>query len=110
MTVERATEERLTEFARGIVTGDYMLAQGDDPDWQASLSLIASAITEHDNVGAVLVPVAPHMGGPWLNGRVPAMTMSLDLVAVEDVPALQEKVDTMWTALHPEESHDRSAT
>ena len=101
--IRRATPERLTELARGIVRGDYLIVD-DDRDWQVSLSLIAGALQAR-NLGLILVPVQPHMRGYWLNGRVPALTLECALVAKGDVKDLQRRVDTMNAALFPEVSN-----
>ena len=98
--LRRATPERLVELARGIVRGDYLVPT-DAADWQTSLSLMAPSIVSAHNLGAVLVPVGPHLGGYWLNGRVPGVTLSCVLVAKGDLRALQRHVDAMNAALYP---------
>lgn len=99
--IRRATDERLTELARGIVRGDYLTAD-TSRDWLHSLCMMAETIASMTNLGALLVPVGPHLGGVWLNGRVPGVTIQAVPVAKGDMPALRRKVDAMNAALFPE--------
>lgn len=99
----RVTPERLTELARGIARGDYLIAD-DSKDWLLSLSMMGEAISSADNLGLILVPVNPHLGGYWLNGSVPGVTITCVLVALEDVPELQTRVETMMQALFPDDA------
>ncbi len=103
MTVNRATPEQLTELARGIACGDYLVVDGDNADWTLSLALIADSIIDAgDDLGLVLVPVGPHMGGYWINGRVPGVTVTCTFVAAGDVAELQERLNRMHDALYPQ--------
>jgi hypothetical protein len=96
----------IIKYARGVITNEYMLADVDDQDWQMSLMLIlinwkpvpANAST------LFLVPMAAHMGGRWLNGRVPGVTTSAVCVPTESVQALLTKCDEFYNVLHPEEA------
>lgn len=98
--IRRAGDERLTELARGIVRGEYLVAD-TSPDWLHSLMMMGGAIADTRNVGLVLVPVDPHLGGYWLNGRVPGVTITCVMVAKGDVSDLQRRVDRMNAALYP---------
>lgn len=101
--VPRMTEEQIVETARRIVTGDLMIADPEDRDWQMSLWLLINTWKDRPvNLGLILVPLGPHMSGRWLNGRVPGVTMEASLVAQEDMEALDAEYRRMWTALHPE--------
>ena len=100
--IRRATPERLTELARGIARGDYMVAD-DSRDWLHSLMMMGPSISKASNLGLILVPVGPHLGGYWLNGRVPGVTITCVLVAKGDMRELQKRVDTMNAALYPED-------
>jgi hypothetical protein len=102
----RLSPERLVELARGIVRGDYMTADPDDREWQASLILMAAKLAECQNMGAVLVPMGPHRRGLWLNGRVPAVTFEVVVVPGEDIPELRRLVINMNMALWPEQKGD----
>lgn len=98
--VPRVDDERIIELARGIVRGDYLVVD-EDGDWLTSLILIGSAIAEARNVGLVLVPVGPHLGGYWINGRVPGVTLECVMVAKGDMPKLLRRVKAMEEALFP---------
>lgn len=101
--VPRMTEEAIVETARRMVTGDLMVADPNDRDWQMSLWLLIAAMENRPpNLGLILVPLGPHMSGRWLNGRVPGVTFEATFVAEEDVTALGEEYERMWKALHPE--------
>jgi hypothetical protein len=99
--IRRAGPERLTELARGIVRGEYLVAD-TSRDWLHSLMMMGEAIANTRNCGLVLVPVDAHLGSTWLNGRVPGVTITCVLVAKGDVADLQRRVDRMNTALYPE--------
>jgi len=95
------TPNEITDLARGIVTGNYLIADLEDQSWQSSLVLIADAFTELTNIGAVLVPVAPHLGGLWINGTTPGVTLEARPVAAESTEALNAEIARMNAALHP---------
>lgn len=99
--IRRADDARLTELARGIVRKDYLIVD-NDPSWRTSLALIAGGFGQARNLGMILVPVAPHLGGYWINGVAPGVTLECVLVAKGDMPALKRKVDAMNAALFPE--------
>jgi len=99
--IRRADDDRLTELARGIVRNDYLIVD-DRPEWSTSLLFMAESLVAYRNLGLVLVPVAPHLGGLWINGAVPGVTVSCVPVAKGDVARLSRKVDDMNAALFPE--------
>jgi len=103
--MEPFTEAEIIEKARGIVTGTYMVADIRDRDWRISLMLLVSGgdwDDEPSNASTMfLVPMAPHISGRWLNGRVPAVTLSCELVPVESVQPLLDKVQEFWQAINP---------
>jgi hypothetical protein len=102
--VPRMTPDKLIETARRIVTGDLMVADLEDRDWQMSLCLLIGGMENRPpNLGLILVPQGPHLSGRWLNGRVPGVTMEAEFVAVEDTEALGAEYKRMWEALHPGE-------
>jgi hypothetical protein len=101
VTVRRVSDARLTELARGIVVREYVIAD-DRREWLTSLALVGGVLARHHNLGAVLVPVGPHLGGYWINGIAPGVTLQCTAVAKGDLPALQRKVDAMRAALYPE--------
>jgi hypothetical protein len=106
------TEADLTEVARGIVTGQLMMAHLYDPDWQVSLSLLLAAWGEEPvppNIGLILVPLNVHARGMWLNGRVPAVTLECRLVATESVESLMAVVRRMNEVLYPESPSEEPA-
>lgn len=100
------SDEDIVKYARGVITNEYMLADATDQDWQMSLFLIlcnwkplpANAST------IFLVPFAAHVGGRWLNGRVPGCTFSAVCVPMESVDALIAKYNEFFHLLHPEEA------
>ena len=102
------TADEIVRYARGVVTQEYMLANVNDRDWQTSLMLLLSLWKEKDipeNCSSVfLIPMSQHMGGRWLNGRVPAVTLSATAVAVESVEPLLEKIQEFWQLMNPEEA------
>lgn len=98
--IRRASAERLTELARGIVRFEFLIVDGAR-EWQTSLLLMSEELTKVRNLGAILVPVGPHLGGYWLNGKVPGITLSVVMVAKGDLRDLQRRVDAMNAALYP---------
>lgn len=101
--LRRSSSERLTELARGIVRREYLIVD-DSPEWKISLSMVAEGIVNVRNLGAILVPVAPHMRGYWINDTAPGVTLTCTLVAKGDLPELQKRVDAMHAALYPDET------
>lgn len=104
--VRRATSERLTELARGIVRGDYLIVD-DTRDWQVSLAMVAGSLVATRNLGLVLVPVGPHLGGYWINGNVPGVTLTCVMVAKGHLSERSRRVDTMNAALYPDAEGSR---
>jgi len=98
------TEAKLIETAREIVTGDLMIADLSNPDWQHSLALIFSGADEdrEHTIGLVIVPLGPHMKGYWLNGTAPAVTWECRFVHVNDINRLGALIAAMNAALHPD--------
>jgi hypothetical protein len=107
----RRTNAEIIDTARRIVTGDLMVADLSDRDWQMSLALILSGLTrrEAERIGLILVPFHKHAGSRWLNGRVPGCTFSVELVHVNDMVRLDAEVKRMFKALHPEIEDDAYA-
>jgi hypothetical protein len=81
-----------------------MLANANDPDWSMSLTLLLCVWEDMPpNLSSLfLVPMAPHAGGRWLNGRFPGVTVSAIPVPMESAEALIAKCDEFFTLLHPE--------
>lgn len=101
-TLERADDGRLIAMARAIVRGDSIVVD-DAPEWRMALAMLASEIARYRNLGAILVPVAPHRRGYWINDKAPGVVLEVSLVAKEDLPALQQRINSMRAALYPEE-------
>jgi hypothetical protein len=101
MMIRRATPERLTELARGIARDQYLIVD-DSPEWVLSLSMMGDSLLAARNLGMVLVPVGPHLGGYWINGEVPGVTISCVVVAKGDVRELTKRVKQMLAALYPD--------
>lgn len=101
--LEPLSDAQIDEYARGVVTNTMLLADATDRDWRASLMLILLGIGEPpENMSTImLVPMAEHMGGRWLNGRVPGVTMRAHPVPVEQVRQLLDRIDEMDRALNP---------
>jgi|SRR5215471_2980534 len=102
--VRRHPPERITELARGLVRGDYLVVE-ERPEWRTSLMLMAAGglFDRVPNLGAILVPTyGVHARGRWINGVAPAATFECVLVAKGDVPALTRQWQAMWDALHPD--------
>lgn len=99
--IRRRDDQALTALARGIVRGDYLIV-GGRREWLTSLAFMAEHLAGCSNLGLVLVPVDPHLGGYWVNGAVPGLTLTCTPVAKGDMRALQRKVDAMNAALYPE--------
>ena len=101
-TLRRADSQRLTELARGLAKNEYLAVDVERvPEWTTSLMMIADGIVNVRNLGVILVPVGPHMGGYWINGRVPAVTLTCVLVAKGDMPELRRRLKEMNAALYP---------
>jgi hypothetical protein len=103
--IEPLSDADIVRYARGVITQEYMLANANDIDWYHSLILlIAHWNPRPENISSLfLVPMAPHAGGRWLNGRVPGVTISAVPVAMESVDALIAKCDEFYRLLHPDE-------
>jgi hypothetical protein len=105
-------DARITELARGIVTNQYLVADINELRWVQSLMLmlqIAQGVPP--NVGAVLVPVAPHLRGYWTDD-VPAVTLQAQYVPQANLAHLQAEITRMNTALWPDapDAAPRSST
>lgn len=102
----RKPETELIRIARGVVTGDYLVpgVHGSVDEWQVSLMLFVPYIKACRNLGMVVVPMQPHMGGRWLNGSIPGITIEAEFVAKGDMKVLTRHIEAMEAALHPEES------
>lgn len=101
--IRRKTAGEIVELARRIVTDRLLIVNPERyPEWGTSLLWMAESLNEIRNLGAVLVPVAPHLGKYWLNGHVPAVTFVCEVVAKGDLPALAHEIERMEAALFPE--------
>jgi len=87
--------------ARGIATHELMVADLTNSAWQISLALMMTRLGEISNLGLILVPRAQHVGLHWINNTAPGCTLSCQLVAEEDLPALQIELDKINVALYP---------
>lgn len=105
-TLKELTAAEITELARGIVTGQQLVADLNDPSWQHSLVLLADELAKHDNLGGILVPRAPHAGGLWLNGTAPGVTLEARPIAKESLGALNAEIARMRAALYPQDTND----
>jgi hypothetical protein len=97
------TPEEINNYARGVVTNEYMMANLNDPDWLISLTLLVNGWENPpENVSTLfLVPFAEHANGRWLNGRVPGCTMTAVAVPVESVQPLLDQIQEFRRLLHP---------
>lgn len=102
--IRRKTPEQITTTARRIVTDQLIIVDVEKHPgpWGTSLLFMAEHLAQVRNLGAILVPVAPHVGGYWINGTVPAITLECELVARGDLPALSREIERMQAALFPE--------
>lgn len=99
--VDSRTHDEIVRLAREIVTGDLLIVDLEDQNWQASMMLLLSGWEIPENLGLIVVPVGPHLSGLWLYGRVPGVTVQATLIAEENLAALQAEVDRMHAALFP---------
>jgi hypothetical protein len=100
--IARQSHDQLVRWARGIVTGDLLVPDGSF-EWSSSLMLFADHLRQFDNLGMIVVPLAPHTAGYWVNGVAPGVTMKIEVVPREQVAELIDLADKMYGALHPEE-------
>jgi hypothetical protein len=92
----------IVELARGVVTQSWLVADLKNYRWRQSLSLVIDDPDDAPpNVGAVLVPVAAHLGGYW-DRNIPAVTLTCRFVATESLEALEAEITRMQAALFPE--------
>ena len=102
MRLDQADEAMLIEWARGVVTGQLLVADLNRHEWQTSLALMMEALAKIENLGIVLVPLAEHASLHWINGIAPGCTFTCQIVAHEDLIPLQARIDTMQAVLYPE--------
>lgn len=102
--IEPFTADEIVQFAREVVTQQSMLADIRDQDWSHSLMLMLGGWDPIPaNVSTLfVVPMGPHMGGRWLNGRVPGVTISAKPVPMESAQALVEQIMAFDKMLNPE--------
>lgn len=93
--------ERLIELSRGLVLG-HMLVAEDTAAWRTALLLIAPALAQYDDLGAVIVPVKPHTGGRWINGVVPAVVIECTPINKADAETLRATTGRMQAAMFPD--------
>ena len=100
------TDDEIVKYARGVITGEYLLADATDRDWSMSLALLLSGWKDIPPNASVtfLVPMRDHQNMHWLNGRVPGCTVSAICVPMENVEALIAKCDEFWKFLNPDGS------
>ena len=103
---ELLTSEEITEYARGIMTNQMLVADLDDPAWRSSLALLISGLDAESvrDVGMVLVPLEPHQNSSWFNGVAPGCTFSAVLVHNDSIPAIRDEYIRMAAALYPQSS------
>ncbi len=85
----------LEQVAIDLVRGDYMIPS-DDNAWDGFFLLYGDTLRSFRNLGCVLIPVRPHLGGRWVNGRAPG-------VVVECLPINKgdtKRLDRLWKAKH----------
>lgn len=104
----RMTHAQIVETARGIVTGELLVADLSRREWQASLALLLGGISQREaqRIGLVLVPMGPHHHLYWINNIAPGCTFEARLVHRNDVARLDAEVSRMQAALYPEEAAD----
>jgi len=102
MTVAALTEEELTTYARGIATGQMLVADLRSPSWQVSLALMLPEIAKEPNVGLILVPMEGHHHMPWINNTAPGITLKCVMIPRESVEALDDLAQEMLQALNPQ--------
>jgi hypothetical protein len=101
LTLPYGDAEYVQQTARRIATHELMVADLSVPAWQISLALMVDKLAEYDNVGLILVPKAPHVGLYWVNNTAPGCTLSCQMLAVEDIPALEAELDRINAVLYP---------
>jgi len=102
-TLPLMTEQEVIDAAREVVTNVSWLADAEDRDWNHSLMLMLCMLDPMPPNAStlLLVPRGPHMGGRFLNGRVPGVTLSAKMIPMENVEAVLAKIrefDVLLTA------------
>jgi hypothetical protein len=109
-TLPYGDAEYVQETARRIATHELMIADLSNHAWQISLALMISKIAEYDNAGLILVPKGPHIGLHWINNTAPGCTLSCQLVAEQDLEALQLELDKIHAVLYPQQQQGATMT
>lgn len=94
-----ATPEQIRAFARGLITGELLLADLEQEEWKISLMLIVGTMRPYENVGLIFVPMGPHHHLPWLNGIAPGFTTSIRLLPVENMAEFARVYEEMYAAV-----------
>ena len=102
-TVPAGDQERIVEWARGIVTGELLVADLSNTAWQISLALMIPELAKMPNLGAILVPKGPHLAMHWVNNTAPGVTVTCTPIAREDLEALDAEIARMNAALYPQD-------
>jgi len=103
MTV-RLTPGEVISTARGMVTGELLIADMERHEWQTSMALILSGAdpSTFEDVGLVVVPLGPHLAIHWINGTAPGCTFQCRMIHRDDVALLQDECERMLRALYPD--------
>ena len=99
--IPHGDHDQIVEWARGIVTGELMVADLENQAWQASLALLMTTLVQIPNVGLIVVPKGPHLSMPWINNTAPGCTVQCQMIAREDIEAVNQECERMYQALHP---------
>ena len=100
MPLTELTDAEVHELALGIYRDQYLIVD-DDPYWGSALMFMAPTLLEHQHeLGGVLVPLAPHMGGLW-GGNVPALVLECKLISKPSWIRLSDEYDRILAATQP---------
>lgn len=91
-TIELLSVEEAREVALDLVSGRVLIADLERPEWQIALALMADSISEYDNTGLILVPVADHMAMPWQGSIAPGCVVKCSVVPRESIPLIEAAI------------------
>lgn len=108
-TIALLSVEEAREVALDLVSGRVLIADLERPEWQIALALMADSISEYDNTGLILVPVADHASMPWQGNIAPGCVVKCSVVPQESIPLIEAAIAVLTEDLVDRKIEERMA-
>lgn len=108
-TIEALTVEEARQTALDILSGKLLIADLSKPEWQMSLALMTGALSEYDNIGLILVPMAEHASMPWQGSIAPGVVLKCSVLPRESLPMVEAAITVLTESLVESKMNERMA-